>query len=132
MSKPISGKNGNATFKGEVLEVRTWTITDTADNQSYNSSRTKGQTRRVHGVDDWTGSVSLYFQDGRRPPNINKGDIGSLVLKTSELIAGKGETGTGEGIVDSIVPETDVEGGTLIGAALNMSADGAMTFVNNP
>ena len=131
MAKPISGVDGNATIDGEVLEVRGWTLSDTSDNQSYNSSKTKGQMRRVKGVQDWTGSITIYFDEGVRPA-VSKGDILPLVLITAEGVSGKGEVGTGQGIVDSIDPEVDVEGGGLIGATLNMSADGAMVFAAQP
>lgn len=132
MAKPITGNDGKATFSGtDILQVRGWTLSDSSDNKAFVSSATAGQTRRVKANQDWTASVTVFFDDGSPPTNVAKGDIAELELFTAQG-AGVGGKYVGEGIVESIEPETDVEGGELIGATINFAADGAMVFTANP
>ncbi len=129
--KPISGKFGTVKFTGtEVTECRTWTLSKTSDNKPYSSCSTAGQKRRVAGTKDWTASITIYLQDGK-PPAFDEGDIGLLELFTDQT-AGSGGKYSGQGIVESIEPECDIEGGELVSANIAFAADGVMTFIPNP
>ena len=129
--KPISGKFGTVKFSGtEITECRTWSLSLTSDNKAYVSCSTAGQTRRVAGNKDWTASATIYLQDGLDVP-FDEGDIALLELFTDQT-AGSGGKYAGQGIVESIEPEVDIEGGELVSATVNFAADGAMTFTPNP
>ena len=131
-NKPITGNDGNVNFGGsDILQVRGWTFSDSSDNKAFVSSATAGQTRRVKANQDWTASVTIFFEDGKPPPNVAKGDIGELELETAQA-SGVGGKYAGQGIVASVEPEVDVEGGELIGATINFEADGVMVFTANP
>ena len=132
MTKPITGNDGKATFNAaDILHVRTWTLNDVSDNKAYVSSETSGQTRRVKANQDWTASVTVYFDEGTPTVNVTKGQIAALELFDAQG-SGVGGKYVGQGIVASVDPETDIEGGELVGATINFEADGAMVFTANP
>jgi hypothetical protein len=57
----------------DLADVRQYTLTITADNQSYVSSETAGQTQRKKGNYDFQVSISRYtsdFADGPQPNNV--------------------------------------------------------------
>ena len=132
MAIPITGNDGKATFNAaDILHVRTWTLNDVSDNKAYVSSETAGQTRRVKGNQDWTASVTVYFDEGTPTVNAVKGQIAALELFNAQG-SGVGGKFTGQGIVESVNPESDIEGGELVGATINFEADGAMVYSANP
>lgn len=105
-----------------VTDVRSWTLTLTADNQSYVSSDTAGETKRNEGNLDATVSYSVYEGDPSGLPAVNS--IAAIRLYTSasaywELLW------VMFGEASDI--QTDIEGGSLVGATLNASMNAVAT-----
>ena len=126
--KGAAGTGGKVQFPAptEILDVRTWSVDQTADNQRYVSSSTAGQAKRETGNKDWTSTISIYLQDGATT-DFNEGEKGSLILTSTT-----GTTWTGDAICDSVAPDVDIEAGAIISATCVFSADGALTKVTPP
>ena len=122
MAGPASGSGGTITKDSVVVaDIRKYSVSRKSDNKPYVSSSTAGQTKRLEGNKDWEATVDLYVQDG---------DIASIDLEEGdkiEIVFGSGAyTLTGNGIVDSVDVDVDVETADPIGASVSISADGAL------
>jgi hypothetical protein len=123
MATPLSGKTGTVKLGAvptAVADITAWTLSLTSDNQAYNSSDTAGETKRIPGNADSTGTFEFYW-DGAAEP-VTKGELVDVEL-------GFG-TGNYEGnvIIDSVDPSMDVEGAAIMKVSVSFSQNGAMTF----
>ncbi len=121
-----------------ILDVRTWSLTVTADNKSFVSSETAGQTKRSAGNIDAKVAIGLYAQD----------DIGYDSLPTANAIVGLRLFVTATlywelayAMVEEVGDQgADVEAGALAGGSLSLGnmayADISGTFteghIKNP
>ena len=120
---PISGKSGNVTAAGgDIVDVRSFTVSRSCDVKPYNSSDTSGQTKRIAGNKDWTAQISCYADGGSFDLGFDEGDSVSFVGLST---AGKQVAGTL--VIETIEAEVDVEGGELVGIAITGGGDGALT-----
>ena len=120
----MSVQSGILTTTGDLstYDVRTITANETADNQSYVSSLTGGNTYRVIGNMDKTWDISLYLANGTYeiPAALTPGQTITCTLPTggtSQLM-----------MIDSAALEVDIESGALLGLSLTCSATTAASY----
>ena len=98
----------------EIDDVRTVTITITADNQSYVSSATAGGTKRVAGNISASISITVFEGDPANLPAANDEGILRLFVNASEFWEFKFIR-----FADASDVGVDVEAGAVVGATLN-------------
>jgi len=131
--QPLSGKNCKvqlATVTGDpadVDDVRTISMTITADNQEYASSSTGGAKRRVSGNVDLNFSFSVYTDDFSSLPGVN--DVRRVLLFVDATHSWDIEWGIFSGQSDL---QVDREGGTPVGATCNGSFTGFTYVTDTP
>ena len=110
---------GDATAEDTLSDVRTWSIVLSADNQSYVSSDTAGQTKRLAGNIDATISATIYEADFTEviPPNTEK---------IVRIFAADGTYWEFQWILfnEDSGYEVDIEGATIVNYTLNGAFSG--------
>jgi len=102
-----------------VNTVRTWTISSSADLQSFAASNTAGATGRAIGNKDWSGSYTAYGPQPVKMP-------GEKFTFTGSIDGTNGATG--DAIVDSVEISIDIEGGGIIAHTVSFSSDGELSL----
>jgi hypothetical protein len=116
----------NITFTN-VPEVTHWDLSVEPEAKEYASSSTGGAKRRVAGNEGWSGSVEMYVDAGARfdaaPLGIRGGVTGWFKLyedATRFFLA--------PAYIDSVEYTVDIESGDIIGATVNYSNNGSLTY----
>lgn len=112
----VSGKDGAV---NSFTDITGWTLSRKSDNKSYVSSSTDGNTKRVAGNKDWSGTISGKF-DGSTP--VEEGESVALTLTVASGVAY-----TGTALIDSVDTETNIETGDIVGWSAAFSGNGALT-----
>ena len=113
MPSPKSGNGGTLSIHGQsTYDIRSWSLSRTADNQAFVSSQTAGATYRVKGNRDMTMNLSLYSPDGDidLASGIEEGETVTIIGTTDGV-----KTFTGDIIIDSMEIVVNVETGENIG-----------------
>lgn len=103
----------------EITDVRTVTLTITAENTPYVSSSTAGGTRRLAGNVDWTCSISVYEDDFSDLPAVD--DEKAIRIYVTGALYWLLEWGIFGEVSDLLV---DRESAANVGATLNLSMKG--------
>jgi len=124
MGNPISGNGGDVSKGGaSIAHLKKWTVSETAELLPYVTSNSiSGATMRVKGNTDWTATAEVLLDSGAVPSGITVGSSYDWIFK---MDASNNKAGTG--MVASIDYETDVESGALVGATINIEANGALS-----
>ena len=112
IQNPISGKNGNATWEtAKIGNVEQISISkQSVGTDGFRTSSTGGQTTRVAGSGDKTGSFVMSEQ-----PTFDENDIGALVIDYAS-----GENAyTGQAIITSIEESIPINDATRIQWTVN-------------
>ena len=122
----ISGKTGNAQIAGsDLLDVTGWNFTPTSNNPSYASSDTNGYKRRLGGVKDASGSVTVKWDDSASPYTQSGFDVGVLI--SFNLFTDGSQKYIVPGIIDSVGVTVDINDGEIVEMTIDFSSDGAWT-----
>lgn len=120
MGTILSGKTGALQLlSAPTLQdtLRDWRIAPGGTVNPYVASNSDGMQGQVDGNDDWTLTANFY---GHTP-----------VVFPGDAVAVKAYTGTnsysGDGIVDSITVNVDVEGGGIVNGSVQVSSNGALS-----
>jgi hypothetical protein len=109
-----------------IPEVRVWNISPSTETKEYASSSTAGAKRRISSTDDFDGSIEVYVDDSNRfdagTLDIMRGEIGWLKLYEDDTTFHIAAV-----FIDSVDYEADIEGGEILAATINFSANGAWT-----
>ena len=102
----------------EVSDVRSWSLTMSADNKEYRSSSTGGWTKREAGRLDIEGSYEVYADDSTDLP-----DTGSF----TPILLYVGATDHYEikwAAISQVEPSVDAETGDIVGATISWEWSG--------
>ena len=119
MSAPISGNGGTVSVAAvTTYDIRSWSLSRSADNQAYVSSQTSGKTYRIKGNRDMTMHISLYAPDGDidLAVGIEEGETIAVVATTDGSTSWSGNV-----IIDNMELVVNVETGENIGIELDCS-----------
>jgi hypothetical protein len=118
----ISGKNGKILANSvEIADVRDWTLNRSNEDKPYNSSSTAGETRRVAGNNDSSGSFNIYSEDGNIA-NIERGSVYTLHLYVNAT-----QFYSVPAFIQSIEPTVSIESADLVGVSITFAQNGAIT-----
>lgn len=115
----------------EVSDARTGTFTVTRNNPSYSSSSTAGQTKRLSGVLDASGSYTIFQSDFTALPE--EGDVIEVVYYVNATDAWT----FSKVIVTSVTPAVQIETAAVVGATVNWAwtafwPDGTQGSIQTP
>lgn len=102
----------------ELDDVRSMSLTITADNHAYTSSSTGGWTKRLAGRLDASGSIDFYSDDLTGLPESGTFKQIALYVDATQKWDLKW------GHIDSIEPDVNIESGEPVGVTLNFSFSG--------
>ena len=118
---PITGLGGKVEMgAAEVADIKQWSLNRTNDAKAYTSSSTAGQTKRLKGNKDWSGSFTCLPALG--DVAFDEGD--SIVVK---LYVTATQFYTGTAIVTGISPTVNVANAEVQETAVTFGGDGALT-----
>lgn len=133
---PRTAKNGKADWSlvsaagawTDIPEVRTISMTPSTEAKEYASSSTAGAKKRLEGIDDVSGSVEIYIDPD------NRFDAETMGLRTGAsgwfrfYEARTDDPFIVPVYIDSIDYNVAIEGGDIIGATINYSGNGQITY----
>lgn len=134
MAKPRTAKDGkadwslNGTTWTDLPHVRTVGFNPTTDSKDFASSSTGGAKQRLEGVDDFDGSVTVYIDP------TNRFDASSFGIRSGAvgfIRAYEARTDTPfimPVYIDGVDYAVEVEDGNIIGATINFSGNGSITY----
>jgi len=123
MSVPITGLSGSVEMDSLLADVFSWSITRTSDNQTYASSSTAGWKKTLAGQKGWTLTMSVANPDGSLEFGF---EIGDSVAFVGTSVTGKYASGTA--VIDTIEPEVDIEGATVVRSTVTATGDGELSY----
>lgn len=134
MAKPRTARDGkgdwslNSTTWTDIPHVRTIHFNPTTDSKEYASSSTGGSKQRLEGVDDFSGSMTVYIDPTARFDAASYG-IRSGALGYIRAYEARTDTPFILPVyIDGVDYAVDVEDGNIIGATINFSANGPVTY----
>lgn len=123
MGQPITGKDGKVEVDSvEIADITSWTLNPVSDNKPYVSSSTAGQTRRLKGNKDKTGSFVALIDEGSNFA-FDDGDIVAI-----KLILVSGKFWSGNVMIDSTDWNVDVLAADPVEVTVNFGQDAALVF----
>lgn len=116
-----------------IPEVRSWRLSVSKNAKEYASSSTGGGKQRIGGAEDFSGSLTLYIDrtSGTNQTSfdtdlgIKGGEFGTFKLYEED---GAGAFFLAPSYVESVDYEVDIEGDNVIGATVNFSRSGALSY----
>jgi hypothetical protein len=115
----------------EIPEVRVWNLRITEDSKTYASSSTGGGKRRIAGVEDFSGSISVYI-DRSTGTNLTSFDtdlgIKSGAFGVFKLYEDATNYYTAPAYVSDVSVSADIEGGGIIPAEISFERDSALIY----
>ena len=119
----FSGVTGTlTTTAGSPLNVRSWTVEETAGAATGGHSNAAGWTDAKAGRKAFTGSCSVYVDDAALPP-LRAGEEGTVTFTD-----GSANTYVGAVVVTSVGYTNDIEGGELTSSTITFVGHGALTI----
>jgi len=101
-----------------VGAVRNWSVSETAGLKKFVASNTNGGPGRAPGVQDWSGSISIYGGMPLLMPGQDFAFKGYTAPDSGEQ-GGNGDVYQGQAIVDSVALTWNFENGDLIAHTIN-------------
>lgn len=115
MSNPKSAKFGRGTWNGVAIDdVANIRVASNAGIKTYGSSKTNGQTGRVAGLQDKTGSFDMHADEAP----FDEGDVGTLILKSDANV----ELFSGTAIIEDISINANINTGDIISLTVSFGA----------
>jgi hypothetical protein len=111
-----------------IPEVRNWNLDPSAPAQTYASSSTGGARRRVEGIEEFSGSISV-FVDATAAARFDT-DLGIKpgVNGYFRLWEDSGDYFVAPAYVASTPYSVDIEGPGFVEAEINFESDGALVY----
>ena len=130
MVDPYTGSGGAVKFGAgptTVADVRNWSLEETVEAKPYNSSSTSGNTKRLAGNKDWTGSFDVYLEDGSPGPHDIHSDLQAGDFADLDLHVDASNKFEGNALIIGVSVEVDIEGAEIVGATASFEGNGALS-----
>ncbi len=126
MGAPKTGSDGKVKFGAgptDIDDIKSWSLSRSVEAKPYNSSSTAGQTKRVAGNKDWSGSFELYMDAADMDPGFDEGDLVDLELHSDDGV----HKYTGNALITDIGTEVEVEGADIESQTITFEGNGVLT-----
>lgn len=118
----FSGSGGTVTFAAGVeLNVRSWTVTETAQTPGGAHSDSSGWTDTYAGNKSWSGSFDFY-QDATTLQPITAGSAGTVTFNDGNT------TYVGAVVAGEASYSCDIEGAELVSGSVSFVGNGALAI----
>jgi hypothetical protein len=131
----FSGKGGYVGLDSVTnLNIRTWTVTETATVNSVAHSSSSSWHDSVLGPKSWTATFDFYQDDTTSQPN--KGDVRTLLagdaLTNMAYTDGEGNLyfTTDSAVCSEVSYSNDIEGGEVVSGTASFVGSGELEFTN--